>query len=335
MITSPHQRGLRQPAEWHPHAAVWLAWPSHAELWRDDLAPARAAFAAMCRALSGGERLELCVLDAAGEAEARAALGDVVARYHHIRFGDIWLRDTGPIFVTGGGTVEAARFAWNGWGGKYLLTHDAELGDAIASAAGVATYRSDLVIEGGAIEVDGEGTCLTTRQCMLNPNRNPGVDEATIEATLRESLGIERCLWLDDGLANDHTDGHIDNLARFVGPGRVVCMEPRDADDPNRDVLRAIITRLAEFGLEVVCAPSPGRVLGGDGEVVPASYMNFYIGNRAVVVPVYGTRHDDEAVELVAGLFPGRRTVGIDARAVLSGGGAFHCISQQQPEPLP
>jgi agmatine deiminase len=172
---------------------------------------------------------------------------------------------------------------------------------------------------------------------MLNPNRNGAVTPAAVEAVIRESLGVERVLWLGEGLKNDHTDGHVDTIVRFVGPGVVVAMEPRDADDPNREVLLSLAHDVRELldargrRLELVTVPSPGRVLDEDGRVMPASYVNFYVANASVVVPTYDTRWDDEAVERIGALFPGRQVVGVDARAVLSGGGAFHCITQQQP----
>jgi agmatine deiminase len=193
------------------------------------------------------------------------------------------------------------------------------------------------VLEGGSVEVDGEGTLLTTRQCLLNPNRNPSLDEKAIETRLREALGVTKVLWLTEGLRNDHTDGHVDTIARFVGPGVLVCMEPADDDDPNAKVLLAIAAELESMTdarggpLRVVRIPSPGLVPGEDGEPMPASYVNFYIANHAVVVPTYGSPHDDAAVAAIGRLFPSRRTVGIDARAILSGGGAFHCITQQVP----
>jgi agmatine deiminase len=248
-------------------------------------------------------------------------------------FGDIWLRDTGPIFDRAG---RAHRFLFNGWGGKYDLPFDDRVGDAVAAVAGAEIVRHPFILEGGAIEMDGEGTLLTTRQCLLNPNRNPGWDEASAEAFLKRALGVTRVLWLDEGLANDHTDGHIDNLARFVAPGRVLCQAPVGADDPNADVLDEIALTLAAMSdaqgrkLEVIRIPSPGVVRGEDGDSIPASHMNFLIGNEAVVVPIYSDMGDD-ALKALAPLFPDRRIVGLSSTAILTGGGSFHCITQQEP----
>jgi agmatine deiminase len=334
-----------QPAEWDRHSACWLAWPSHGHLWQEQLVPAQAEFAALCRAVAedGGEALDLLVPDAAVETEVRAVLAPVLGqvRFHHVPVGDIWLRDTAPIFVKAcAGSLQAACFRFNGWGGKYVLPEDDHVAGRVAALSGRPRRDHDWILEGGSVEVDGEGTVLTTRQCLLNPNRNPGMSQADIEAALREGLGAEKVLWLDEGLINDHTDGHIDTLARFVAPGVVVCMQAADAADPNAATLDRLAADLATFTdacgrqLQVVRIPSPGVVEDEDGELMPASFVNFYIGNRSVVVPTYGTPYDEAAVAALAPLFPGRRVVGRSARAILSGGGAFHCITQQQPEVL-
>jgi len=332
-----------QPAEWDRHSACWLAWPGHGHLWQENLAPAQAEWRALCLAIAedGGEALDILVQDDAAEAAARAALAPILSqvRFHRVPVGDIWLRDTAPIFVKdGGGHLHAACFRFNGWGGKYVLPDDDQVAGRVALNAGTARLTNDWVLEGGSLEVDGEGTVLTTRQCLLNPNRNPGMTQVEIEAALAEGLGARKVLWLDEGLLNDHTDGHIDTLARFVAPGVVVCMEALDPADPNAATLNRLAADLATFTdakgrpLRVVRIPSPGLVLDEEGEPMPASFVNFYIGNRTVVVPTYGTPHDAAAVKALADLFPQHRVVGRSARAILSGGGAFHCITQQQPE---
>jgi agmatine deiminase len=336
----------RQPAEWTPHAATWVAWPSATDLWLENLAPAQDAFALMCAALADkdpftnvrrGEALQVLVPDDTSEAAAQAALGTLGVTFHRVPFGDIWLRDTAPIFVTSADKVAAARFAFNGWGGKYVLEHDDAVATRVAELSGHASLVHPFILEGGSVEVDGEGTILTTRQCLLNPNRNASMDQGAIESALKASLGGEKVLWLGDGLLNDHTDGHVDTIARFVAPGVVCCMHADSDGDPNARVMDQIANDLAAMTdargrrLGVVRIPSPGRILSADGHVLPASYVNFYIGNTTVVVPTYGSPSDGAAVRAIAALFPGRRTVGIDARAILSGGGAFHCITQQEP----
>jgi agmatine deiminase len=330
------------PAEWSPHAATWLAWPADSNLWQQNLNPARAAFARFVGAIAEGETAEVLVPDEAQEARARAMLPEVNVRFRRVPFGDIWLRDTAPLYLVGeGGTGASVRFAFNGWGGKYKLAHDDEVGERIAAMTAMASFRDPWVLEGGALDVDGEGSALTTRQCMLNTNRNGSVSESDVERVLRRSLGVDKVVWLGAGLLNDHTDGHVDTVMRFVRPGVVVAMEARGADDPNRDALRALLREADGLrdargrSIEVVRIPSPGLVRDVDGAIMPASYVNFYVTNTAVVVPTYGAPWDDEAVENIGALFPERRSVGIDARALLTGGGALHCITQQQPRTLP
>jgi len=323
------------PAEWRPHKAIWTGWPSAADLWGEDLDPARAEVAAMVRALwdkGAGDKVRILAHGREAEATAKLALGQA-AEVIAAPFGDIWFRDSGPIFTDDG---KAVGFQFNGWGGKYVLPHDPEVGARIALLAKAEYKQHDFVLEGGAIEMDGEGTLLTTRQCLLNPNRNAHWTEEGAEVALKKALGIEKVLWLDEGLLNDHTDGHIDNLARFVAPGVVVCQAPFNRDDPNYDVLEEIALSLGGMRdaqgrkLEVVRIPSPGAVEDEDGDAIPASHMNFIIGNSTVVVPIYSGSGDD-AVNALAPLFPGRKVVGQSSHAILTGGGSFHCITQQEP----
>ncbi len=335
-----------QPAEWEPHRACWVAWPSAAHLWKENLESAQNEFVDLCRVIADlddfgvrrGELLEVLVSDETALEVAKTRLRGLGARFSVIPYGDIWLRDTAPVFVRkSSGEVEAARFAFNGWGGKYALPHDRELAERIATASELNQRSFDWILEGGSVEVDGQGTLLTTRQCLLNPNRNAGVAESLVEKRLEESLGAKKVIWLDEGLENDHTDGHVDTLARFAGPGVVICMEARSTDDPNAEVLSQIQRTLRSAtdaqgrALQVVTVPSPGRVTDCDGNGMAASYVNFYIANTTVIVPTYGTPYDQEAVTRIAQWFPERRTVGLSARAILSGGGAFHCITQQEP----
>jgi len=318
------------PAEWAPHEAVWIGFPSDPDLWLADLKAAEREVAAFAEAVHSGGAGERVILVAAHDGAAAAArelapFAEVVVE----PFGDIWLRDTGPIICGTGAGRRAAGFGFNGWGGKYDLPGDDSIGERLARRAGLPYRKANWVLEGGAIDHDGRGTVLTTEQCLLNPNRNT-LTRAEIEQRLRDDLGFERVVWLGSGLLNDHTDGHVDNLARFVAPGRVAVPEPAE-DDPNAAVYRDAAKRVAAAGLEVAPLPSPGRIADEEGDVIPASYMNFYIGNAAVVVPQYGAANDEAAVAAVQALFPGRRAVGLRADHVLTGGGSFHCISQQIP----
>lgn len=326
------------PAEWAPHRAMWLGFPSHEDLWEDNLAPAQDEVEALARALAGpgGEQVRLMTGSEAGEAEARRRL-DGVAGIEIVpgRFGDVWLRDTGPIFR---GPDAAVGFRFNGWGGKYDLPHDDEVADQIAKAAGAALARSHAILEGGALEHDGEGTVLTTRQCLLNPNRNAGWTEADAEAALVRDLGARKVLWLGDGLANDHTDGHVDNLARFAAPGIVVCPVAFGRGDLNGEVYDAAartlsgMTDAAGRPLRVIRIPSPGWIEAGGVGGAPASHMNFIIANRAVILPTYGEGLPATlAAQGLAEAFPGRQIVSLPSSALLTGGGSFHCITQQEP----
>ncbi|QNM82879.1 agmatine deiminase family protein [Sphingomonas sabuli] len=318
--------------EWAPHEAVWIGFPSDPDLWLDDLGPAQREVAAFAEAVHAGGRGEQVWLVAANnEAAAAARTLAPFARVVVEPFGDIWLRDTGPIVVGSGAARRAQGFRFNGWGGKYDLPGDDTIGARIAGGAGLDYAQAGWILEGGAIDHDGTGTVVTTEQCLLNPNRNPDMARVDVEGALARDLGFSRCIWLGEGLANDHTDGHVDNLARFVAPGRVAIPAAAE-DDPNAGVYRDAAQRLADSGLEIVTLPSPGRVLNDDGDIVPASYMNFYIGNAAVVVPQYGAANDAAAVAAVQALFPDRVAIGLRADHVLTGGGSFHCISQQVPQ---
>lgn len=324
------------PAEWTQHRAMWIGFPSHADLWQEDLAEAQGEVAALVRALAtvGGETVRLLVHGDDALGAARDLLGDLDdVEFVAGRFGDIWLRDTGPI-VSG---KRAIAFRFNGWGGKYVLPHDDTVSRQIADHAGLSLQAHDFVLEGGALDHDGEGTILTTRQCLLNPNRNPGWSEVDAEAALTGSLDAAKILWLGDGLENDHTDGHVDNLARFVAPGVVACPIAYGDDDPNGAVYEETARLLAGMvdaagrPLKVVRIPSPGRIENEDGAAVPASHMNFLIANRAVVVPTYAEASGEAAVAALRELFPDREVVGLPSTAILTGGGSFHCISQQEP----
>ena len=317
--------------EWAPHESVWIGFPSDPELWLGDLKQAErevTAFAGAVHARGKGEKVWLIAAhDGAAESAATLApFAEVIVE----KFGDIWLRDTGPIVLGSGKDRRAQGFGFNGWGGKYDLDGDQDVGVGLARRASLPFARADWVLEGGAIDHDGSGTVLTTEQCLLNPNRN-SLTREEVEERLLADLGFENVVWLGSGLMNDHTDGHIDNLARFIAPGRVaIPMAARD--DPNAAVYKDAARRLTAAKLDIVSLPSPGRITDEDGDVIPASYMNFYIGNAAVVVPQYGAPNDRAAVSVVQALFPDRVAIGLRADHILTGGGSFHCISQQVPE---
>lgn len=324
---------LRMAAEWAPHEAVWIGFPHLAEEWAGQIDAARSDVAAFANAVHDGGRGEevRLVVNDKRQAEIAATLVDAGVRILIQPLGDIWLRDTGPIIAGTGGARRARNFRFNWWGEKFVMPGDQEVGASLALESGLPVDEQDWVLEGGAIDVDGTGLCVTTEDCLLNPNRNPSLTREDIAVRLRQSLGIDRLLWLGDGLVGDHTDGHVDNLARFVGEGRLALPVAEGDDDPNAHVYADARARTAAFGgVDVIDLPSPGRVEIG-GEIAAASYMNFYIGNTTVVVPTYGVANDAKAVDALAALFPDRRTVGIPARGIIAGGGSFHCSSQQLP----
>ena len=318
------------PPEWHPQQWLWMGFPHDPIEWPGFLGRAQEQIAAFANAIAeSGQEVRLVVRDDANAARARE-LCSAAVQLEQRHYGDVWLRDTGPLVVQRDGGLVAKRFGFNGWGGKYLMEGDQRIGAELAESAGLPVETADWVLEGGALDGDGTGLVVTTEQCLLNPNRNPHLSRAEIEARLHRDLGFERVLWLGDGLINDHTDGHVDNLARFVAPGVLALPRATGADDPNAAIYADAKARAEAFGVTVREAPSPGRV-ETDGRVEPASYMNFVITSRLLVVPTYGTRHDADGVAAVAELFPDRAVVGIMADTVLAGGGSFHCASQQMP----
>jgi agmatine deiminase len=340
---SAAQAGYAMPAEWSAHRTTYTAWPAYEFAWGPALRAAQSEFCAFARAWSEEPAQEpLTVLVAPDVlSEAQAALGVFASKVQLVPFayGDVWVRDTAAIFVKGHRGLANVRFRFNGWGEKYLYPHDDTVAERLAARAAVPSYACDFVLEGGAVEVDGLGTCLTTRSCLQNPNRGEPASDAQIAQRLHASLGITQVVWIDGGLANDHTDGHIDNIARFVSEGTVVCMQAQSSDDPNRATLDAIFETLQNAqdargrNLQVVRIPSPGRVLSAQGDVMPASYMNFIIGNRRVLMPVFGSPWDAPAQRALQALFPHHEVVACSARAILEGGGTFHCMTQQEPLP--
>jgi agmatine deiminase len=334
---------LVMPAEWEPHAATWLAWPHAETTWPGCLDVAEREFELFVRALSRFERVELIAQSDAHRAQLAVRLGEVVTsgrvRLHVIATDDVWMRDIGPTFARGASGLVAIDWTFDAWGGKYApWDRDDAVASRVASLAGVPCERPGVVLEGGAIEVDGEGTLLATEPTLLDQKRNPGISPEAIEALVEDLLGVRAIVWLGDGIAGDDTDGHIDDIARFVAPGRVVCAREPDARDPNHAPLEDCRARLLAARdargrrLEVIDLPMPPPVLAG-ADRLPASYANFYVANGAVLVPTFGAPSDDVALGVLAPLFPGRELVGIPSRALVRGLGSVHCLSQQQPLP--
>ncbi|GAM04399.1 agmatine deiminase family protein [Novosphingobium sp. MBES04] len=319
------------PPEWHPQDWIWIGFPHDPVEWPGFLEAAQEQMAQFASVVAeAGQEVRLIVRDEANRARAASLVSDKVTLEVR-RYGDVWLRDTGPLVTMDAkGARKAMRFGFNGWGGKYLMDGDQEIGAELARDAGLAVETADWVLEGGALDGDGTGLVATTEQCLLNPNRNPHLTRQDLELRLERDLGYDKVLWLGDGLINDHTDGHVDNLARFVAPGVLALPRATGVDDPNAAIYADAKARAEAMGVRVAEVPSPGRVKTG-GRIEPASYMNFAITSNLVVVPIYGTKYDEEGVTAIAELFPDRDTVGVMADAVLAGGGSFHCSSQQMP----
>jgi agmatine deiminase len=344
--TTPTALGFRMPAEWEPHAATWLAWPHKEESWPGNFAPIPSVWVAMVRALAPHEHVNILVNDAAAAAAVRALLhaarvpGQAVS-FHVIPTNDAWARDHGPTFVTrqAGGSTELAAIDWiyNAWGGKYPPWDDDDVvPQKIAPLLGIRLFEPGIVLEGGSIDVNGYGTLLTTEACLLNPNRNPHLSRAQIEQYLRDYLGVRHILWLGDGIVGDDTDGHIDDLTRFVAPTTVLTVLESNPRDENYERLQANYERLRHMtdqdgrALRVLTLPMPQPVYYEE-QRLPASYANFYIANDVVLAPVFNDPHDVEALRTLQEVFPGRRIVGMPARELVWGLGAFHCVTQQQP----
>ncbi|HEX7873130.1 MAG TPA: agmatine deiminase family protein [Sphingobium sp.] len=323
----------RMPAEWASQDWLWIGFPGDPAEWPDDLPGAQHQVAAFASAVHAGGRGQPVRLIARTQDDAvtARALAHAGVEVIHEPFGDIWLRDSGPIGIaTETGKRALSGFGFNGWGGKFDMPGDQDIGERLAAPTGLPFTKFDLVCEGGSLDTDGTGLFVTTAQCLLNPNRNPAPQADAIEAVLAEALGLNRMLWLGDGLINDHTDGHVDNLARFVAPGVLAIPQATTGDDPNEFIYADAAARALAFGVEVVRLPSVG-LYEIDGDVVPASYMNFLIVNAVVVVPQYGAPNDAAAVEALRPFFPGRDVIGLPSTALLRGGGSFHCCSQQMP----
>ena len=325
----------RMPAEWGSHERLWIGFPGDPAEWPNRLTDAQrqaAAFADAVHAQGVGEFVTLVTRTKADWDFATTLVsGDVTVIQEH--FGDIWLRDTGPIgIIDAKGNRALAAFDFNGWGGKFEMAGDKDIALRLTQPTGLPVRSQPFILEGGAIDTDGSGLFVTTEQCLLNPNRNPTLDRRQIETLLSGSLGLADMVWLGDGLAGDHTDGHVDNLARFVAPGVLAVPEATTRDDPNAATFADAAARAGAYGLEVVRLPSVG-LYSIAGEIAPASYMNFVISNACVIVPQYGAPNDKAACEALAALFPQHAIVGLPSDALLLGGGSFHCMSQQLPAP--
>jgi len=337
-MSTPTDDGFFMPAEWALHKRCWMAWPCRAELWGEGLDAARTAYAEVAGAIA---EFEPVTMVANGEEIAEVSLrcGSGVACLP-LAHDDSWMRDNGPTFlVDGKGGLAGVDWRFNAWGGEYdTYADDAAAAGAILKHLDVPAYAAPLVLEGGSIHVDGEGTLLTTEQCLLNPNRNPELSREQIEQHLRAHLGVRQVIWLGQGFEDDETDGHVDNLACFVRPGVVLALSTDDPDDGNYAALQDNLARLraakdaAGRRLEIIEVPQPTPRTGEDGRRLALSYVNFYIANGGVVMPSFEDAKDEAAYAIVARCFPDRDVRRVPLLDIVCGGGGIHCITQQQPD---
>ena len=339
--------GYRMPAEWEPHAATWLSWPRRQGIsFPGSFDRVMPALRALVEALVESEEVRINVCNGAHEADALGVLKDTgrvqsgrkpvdLSRvtFHSIPTNEPWCRDHGPIFLTRRADPKLAIVDWdyNAWGNKYPpFDLDEVVPTRVAEILRMPVFYPRMVLEGGSIDVNGKGALLTTESCLLNSNRNPNLARQEIEQRLCDFLGVREILWLGAGIAGDDTDGHIDDLARFVCERTVVTVVEKDRADVNFEPLQENLSRLREMKLDIVTLPMP-RKLEREGLRLPASYANFYIANTCVLVPIFADPADDAALSILRDLFPNRRIIGIDCRELIWGLGTFHCLTQQQP----
>lgn len=364
MTETPKQLGFHTPAEWQSHSAVWLAWPYDETTFPGRVGKAEAVFVKMIGALHTSETVELIVLNEAMQKHAAGLLGEAgvdIAKinFHITEFADVWTRDYGPTFITNPQTKEQAWVKWqyNGYGKSDdpyfgLVVKDNEVFFNLRKVIDKRMFEPGLVMEGGAVEVNGQGTLLSTEQCLLNPNRNPNLNKDQTEKYLKDYLGVTKIIWLKLGLFNDHTDGHIDEVARFVAPNKIVCAYEEDEEEENFKILddnyKVLKNAVDQDGrpFEVIKFPMPHmrydaehslhatgpQKESAEAEKASVSYMNFYIGNKVVLAAAYNDPSDAKALELLQSCFPEKTIVPIACGDIVYGGGAIHCMTQQQPK---
>ena len=348
-MPTPAELGYYMPAEWRRHTATWLTWPKDPETWPHRVPQVQEIFLQMMAALTPHEIVHLLVDDEQAEQSVRSRCTFETTeniRFHQILTVDSWIRDYGPNFlINDSGGLACNDWIFNAWGNKYEeLKKDDSIPAQLKSLLNVPRFEPGIVMEGGAIDVNGAGCVLTTEQCLLNPNRNPNLSKHEIEQYLKKYLGVEKVLWLGEGIVGDDTDGHIDDIARFVAPDLIVCSLEDDSEDANYKLLQDNLLRLKKMTdardrpFEIITLPMPGVVGGTSTDTrnldrLPASYANFYIASNVVLVPVFGHSNDGRALETLQRVFPDRRVVGINCEPLVWGMGTIHCVTQQQPQP--
>lgn len=337
----PFEQGYTMPAEWAPHAATWMSWPFDEEMWHGHLTEVRAEYADFVKTIARFEPVHLLLRDAEARASAEQALSGVQdVTFHDIALDDVWMRDNGPIFVTDKkGSIRATNWEFNAWGRKYEWAQDNRVPPLVSQYLNMSRYDIPVVMEGGSLEINGLGVCITTEQCLLSDRRNPEMGKPELEGVLKEHLGFTQVIWLHLGLEGDHTDGHIDTITRFSDETTILTSMTHDATDINSarmqhnlEILKAARNAKGE-AFKLVALPLPAaRMHLEDGTRLPATYANFYICNGAVIVPQYDDANDKAALDVIRSCFPKHEVIGLPSRYIISGGGSFHCLTQQQPK---
>lgn len=338
VVKSCFDSRYHMPAEWQPHAATWTSWPFDDDLWFGRLNFVRQEFAELVKTISNFETVHLLVCDEQSECSAKQALvGSSNVVFHRVALDDVWFRDNGPIFVKCNEQLKCIKWEFNSWGQKFNWAKDNQAAYAVMDFLKIPFVKTGVVMEGGSLDVNGAGVALTTRQCLLSPMRNPTLSEKEIEQQLKDHLGIEKLLWLEDGLEGDHTDGHIDTIVRFVNEKTILCSLTDDQTDPNHQVMQKNYELLKSFTdvhgnpFDIVPLVLPKNRMHLDQDRLPCTYANFYIGNGFVVVPQYDDPYDQKALDVIAKCFPDRKVIGLQSKHLICGGGSFHCVTQQQP----
>lgn len=343
MNTPPKDLGFRFPAEWQAHQATLMAWPFDKLYWEGYLEAARDDFTRLVTTIARFEPVRLAVSDDEAEEDAKRRLGAANALHnitvYRLELDDVWFRDIAPLFIRNpAGQVAATDWRFNGWGNKFRWRNDTQVPKKLADCLGVKRFELPIVMEGGALEINSQGVCLTTRQCLLNQNRNPDLTQAEIEQYLEAYLGIKRFIWLGEGLEGDKTDGHIDTITRFTDDTTIITSICEDLSDKNYAPLQKNLETLRSARqangapYKVIELPLPQKRIDLDGQRLPLTYANFYIGNGFVVMPIYDDVNDARTLDIVQSAFPKREVIALPSLGLITGGGSFHCVTQQYPE---
>lgn len=338
MFQNPNNIGFSMPAEWNTHSATWMCYPFNEDNWFGNLQQVRNEFSALVNTIAKFEHVNLLVNDIESKNDIIYRLGNNNnVTFYQVPLNDIWFRDNGPLFITKNNLLSMVKWEFNAWGQKFNWELDNQAAIHIANSLNINYFKSNIIMEGGSLEVNGQGVAITTKQCLLNKNRNPNMTLPEIETQLKNYLGIEKIIWLENGLEGDHTDGHVDTIVRFTDENTIAYSTTNDKSDINYSSMKANLDILRNFSKEnnynfrLVPLVLPKNRVEHDGTILPCTYANFYVGNNFVVVPTYNDPHDGVALNTLQSLFPNREVIGLSSKEIIKGGGSFHCLTQQQP----